>query len=101
MEIWTEVRRRVLTGEFSKRAACQEYGLNWRTLEKMLSHVEPPGYRRQAKREQKPRSHDNSRIAWAKLMALVGEGFPLLCPARGGDIRLIALHPSPARSTRS
>ena len=52
MEIWTEVRRRVLTGELSKRAACQEYGLNWRTLEKMLSHVEPPGYRRQAKREQ-------------------------------------------------
>ena len=52
MEIWTEVRRRVLTGELSKRAACQEYGLNWRTLEKMLSHVQPPGYRRQAKREQ-------------------------------------------------
>jgi hypothetical protein len=37
MEIWTEVRRRVLTGELSKRAACKEYGLNWRTLEKMLS----------------------------------------------------------------
>jgi len=52
MEIWTDVRRRVLTGELSKRAACKEYGLNWRTLEKMLSHVEPPGYRREAKREQ-------------------------------------------------
>jgi transposase len=52
MEIWTEVRRRVLTGELSKRAACKEYGLHWRTLEKMLSHVEPPGYRRQEKREQ-------------------------------------------------
>ncbi len=41
MEIWTEVRRRVLAGELSKRAACQEYGLNWRTLEKILSHVAP------------------------------------------------------------
>jgi transposase len=52
MEMWTEVRRRVLTGELSKRAACRAYGLNWRTLAKMLSHVEPPGYRRKAKREQ-------------------------------------------------
>ena len=51
MEMWTEFRRRVLTGELSKRAACQEYGINWRTLGKMLAHAEPPGYRRRAKRE--------------------------------------------------
>jgi putative transposase len=31
MEKWTEVRRRVLTGELSKRAACQEYGISWLT----------------------------------------------------------------------
>ena len=37
---------------------------------------------------QKPRSHDTSRIAWAKLMARVGEEFPLACPTCGGDIRL-------------
>jgi hypothetical protein len=37
---------------------------------------------------QKPRSHDTSRIAWAKLMARVGEEFPLECPNCGGDIRL-------------
>jgi len=43
MEMWTEVRRRVLTGELSKRKACREHGINWRTLVKMLSHVEPPG----------------------------------------------------------
>ena len=35
---------------------------------------------------QKPRSHDTSRIAWAKLMARVGEEFPLECPGCGGDI---------------
>jgi hypothetical protein len=28
----------------------------------------------------KPRSHDTSRIAWAKLIARVGEEFPLECP---------------------
>jgi hypothetical protein len=39
---------------------------------------------------EKPRSHHTSRIAWAKLMARVGEKFPLECPGCGGDIRLIA-----------
>ena len=38
--------------------------------------------------KQKPRSHDTSRIAWAKLLARVGEEFPLACPTCGGDIRL-------------
>ena len=32
-------------------------------------------------------SHNTSRIAWAKLMARVGEEFPLECPGCGGDIR--------------
>ena len=47
----------------------------------------------------KPRSHDTSRIAWAKLMARVGEEFPLECPGCGGDIRLIAFitEPGPIR----
>jgi len=48
---------------------------------------------------QKPRSHDTSRIAWAKLLARLGEEFPLECPACGGDIRLIAFitEPGPIR----
>jgi hypothetical protein len=48
---------------------------------------------------QKPRSHDTSRIAWAKLLARVGEEFPLLCPACGGDVRLISFitEPGPIR----
>jgi hypothetical protein len=48
---------------------------------------------------QKPRSHDTSRIAWAKLMARVGEEFSLECPNCGGDIRLIAFitEPGPIR----
>ncbi|MBM4012416.1 MAG: hypothetical protein FJ286_13720, partial [Planctomycetes bacterium] len=48
---------------------------------------------------QKPRSHDTSRIAWAKLLARVGEEFPLECPNCGGAIRLIAFitEPGPIR----
>jgi hypothetical protein len=48
---------------------------------------------------QKPRSHDTSRITWAKLMARVGEEFPLECPNCGGDISLIAFitEPGPIR----
>jgi transposase len=52
MEIWAEVRRRVLAGEISKRHACREYHLHWDTLRKILEHAEPPGYRR---REPRPK----------------------------------------------
>jgi hypothetical protein len=47
----------------------------------------------------KPRSHDTSRITWAKLMARVGEEFSLEYPNCGGDIRLIAFitEPGPIR----
>lgn len=51
MEQWSEVRRRVLTGKLSKRGACREYDISWHTLEKMLSHDEPPGYRLQQPRK--------------------------------------------------
>ena len=50
MKFWTEVRRRVLTGELSKRAACREYELSWHTLEKILAHQEPPGYQQKQPR---------------------------------------------------
>lgn len=45
MEFWRDVRRQVLTGELSKRAAMNRYGLGWQTLKKILVHDEPPGYR--------------------------------------------------------
>lgn len=50
MDVWATVRRRVLTGEISKRQACREYELSWRLLEKILAHEEPPGYQRQVPR---------------------------------------------------
>ena len=46
MEHWSEIRRRVLTGELSKRQACEQYQIHWKTLVKILRHEEPPGYRR-------------------------------------------------------
>jgi transposase len=53
MEFWTEVRRQVLTNELSQRAACQKYGLGWHTLQKILAHTEPPGYRQQQPRKKR------------------------------------------------
>ena len=51
---WVEIRRRVLTNEISKRGACKEYGLQWRTLQRILTHEEPAGYQRKEPR-QKPK----------------------------------------------
>ena len=54
MQLWTEIRRRVLVEGLSKRQACREYGLHWQTLTKILTHSEPPGYRQtQARRKRK------------------------------------------------
>jgi transposase len=50
METWAEVRRRVLAGEISKREARRVYRLHWDTLTKILTHEEPPGYRRRQPR---------------------------------------------------
>lgn len=54
MEIWSEIRREVLAGAFSKRAAIAKYMVGWHTLKKMLSHDALPGYRR-AKQSPKPK----------------------------------------------
>jgi len=41
METWSEIRRRVLTGELSMRQACSEYGLNFRTVQKVARQPQP------------------------------------------------------------
>jgi transposase len=51
MELWSEVRRLVLTGELSKREARERYKLHWDTLQKILAHEEPPGFRKGKPRE--------------------------------------------------
>jgi len=51
MQEWTEIRRKVLIEHVAKRQIIKEYGIGWRTLEKVLAHSEPPGYRKAADRE--------------------------------------------------
>jgi transposase len=50
MELWSEIRRRVVTGAISLRQACSEYGLNFRTVRKIVRHPEPPPFRARAPR---------------------------------------------------
>ena len=53
MEQWARVRRKVLVDGRSKRSVMSEEELHWETLQKMLSHSSPPGYRRAKKRGRK------------------------------------------------
>ena len=51
MEQWARVRRKVLIERRSKRSVMKEEVLHWETLQKMLAHSRPPGYRRVKKAE--------------------------------------------------
>src|SRR3954454_4931570 len=50
MQLWADIRRRVLVENVSKRQVLRETGMHWRTLEKILANPEPPGYRAKAPR---------------------------------------------------
>ena len=45
MEMWRDIRRRVIAEGESKRQICRDYGIHFLTLQKILAHPEPPGYR--------------------------------------------------------
>ena len=45
MEFWRDIRRKVQVEGVSKREICRKYGIHFKTLQKILSHNEPPGYR--------------------------------------------------------
>jgi transposase len=45
MEKWAEIRRLVWGERRSKRSVCREFNIHWDTLQKILEHAEPPGYR--------------------------------------------------------
>ncbi len=46
MEQRAEIRRRVLVEKVSQRQILRETGMHWKTLQKILEHSKPPGYRR-------------------------------------------------------
>jgi hypothetical protein len=50
MENWAEIRRRVLVDGQSKRSVRREFDFHWDTLQKILKHPEPTGYRRSVPR---------------------------------------------------
>ncbi|MCK6498217.1 MAG: IS21 family transposase, partial [Nitrospira sp.] len=53
MDKWSEIRERVLVEGESKRQVLDETGMHWQTLEKILSHSAPPGYRMKQARPKK------------------------------------------------
>jgi hypothetical protein len=53
LETLARVRRKVLVEGRSKRSVMAEEGLHWETLQKMLAHAAPPGYRQSVKRGRK------------------------------------------------
>ena len=57
LEQWARVRRKVLVEGQSKRSVMAEESLHWDTLQKMLSHSKPPGYRRVVKTSRKIDPH--------------------------------------------
>jgi hypothetical protein len=50
MEQWSEIWRRVLVEEVSRRQIIRETGMHWETLQKILPRSEPPGYRQRRPR---------------------------------------------------
>ncbi len=50
MQMWTEIRRRVLVEGASKRSIRRDFGVGWETLQKILRSTEPPGYRQSTAR---------------------------------------------------
>jgi transposase len=53
MEIWRDIRRRVIVEGESKRLICREYGIHFKTLQKILTNTIPPGYRQTKRREKR------------------------------------------------
>ena len=45
MDDWSEIRRLVLVEGVSRREILRERKMHWRTLQKILEHAGPPGYR--------------------------------------------------------
>jgi transposase len=54
MEMWTEIRRKVLVEGASKRSIRRDYRIGSEALKKILANPEPPGYRQSTPRP-KPR----------------------------------------------
>jgi transposase len=68
MEQWSEIRRRVLVAGVSRRQILRETGMHWRTLRKILTHSEPPGYR-----QKQPRPKPKLGPYWGRIEQILKE----------------------------
>ena len=55
MQIWTDIRRKVLVEKVPKRQICRDYQISFHTLEKMLQNVEPTGYQQRPGERPRPK----------------------------------------------
>ncbi len=55
MQVWTEIRRKVLVEKVPKRQICRDYNISFHTLSKMLENVEPPGYQQRPGERPRPK----------------------------------------------
>ena len=55
MQVWTDIRRKVLVEKVPKRQICREYQISHHTLEKMLQNVEPTGYQQRPGERPRPK----------------------------------------------
>lgn len=62
MDEWSEIRRRVLVEGVSRRQILRETRMHWRTLQKILTHSQPPGYRQHKPRAKRKLGDYQSRI---------------------------------------
>jgi len=68
MEDWTNIRRRILVEHASKRSVLRETGMHWKTLEKVLAHSVPPGYR-----QKQPRPLRKVGPYWGRIEQMLAE----------------------------
>src|SRR3982074_1868657 len=54
---WREIRRRILEKGAAKKRVSAETGISRKTINKMLAHEQPPGYRRRRRRYPKLAPH--------------------------------------------
>ena len=54
---WREIRRRILEKGAPKKRVSAETGISRKTINKMLAHEQPPGYRRRRSRYPKLAPH--------------------------------------------
>jgi hypothetical protein len=61
---WREIRRRILKQGAPKRRVSADTGISRQTINKMLAHEQPPGYRRRRSRYPKlaPHIHTIDRL---------------------------------------